>query len=292
MIYGKGGLVWKCGALWPLSGTPAPKHAGISLAAASCRRRRRHGLRRLPQALLPHRLPVAAAGRHEGGAHPRAPRPVAAGRPAPHEEAGRARHARHRLRLPAGRAGEEASISRRSGQLSDERLLAGMEKHAAVDREDRIAVAMAKAGRCSRKWSSRSATGSSSRRLSSAGTSSRCSKVTRASRRWASSAELLYGDDAGEEARRDSGEVPRWPDRRRGRPDPRLRHGHRLERREPRLLPRARLGAGNNLQAANRLVAIGKDEKVTIDIATMPGSVDDRVQRVLIRRARELNALI
>lgn len=48
---------------------------------------------------------------------------------------------------------------------------------------------------------------------------------------------------------------------------------------------------GNNLQAANRLVAIGKDEKVTADICTWPGSVDDRLQRVLMRRAGELNKL-
>ena len=48
---------------------------------------------------------------------------------------------------------------------------------------------------------------------------------------------------------------------------------------------------GNNLQAANRLIAIGKDEKVTADVCTWPGSVDDRVQKVLLRRARELSAL-
>lgn len=48
---------------------------------------------------------------------------------------------------------------------------------------------------------------------------------------------------------------------------------------------------GNNLQAANRLIAIGKDEKVTADVCTWPGSVDDRVQKVLLRRARELSKL-
>lgn len=48
---------------------------------------------------------------------------------------------------------------------------------------------------------------------------------------------------------------------------------------------------GNNMQAANRLVSMQKDEPVTFDICTMPGSIDDRVQRVLIRRAQELNQL-
>lgn len=48
----------------------------------------------------------------------------------------------------------------------------------------------------------------------------------------------------------------------------------------------------NNLQAANRLVAIGKGEKVTADICAWPGSVDDRLQKVLLRRAREIGKLI
>lgn len=48
---------------------------------------------------------------------------------------------------------------------------------------------------------------------------------------------------------------------------------------------------GNNMQAANRLVSMQKDEPVTFDIVTWPGSIDDRVQRVLIRRAQELNQL-
>jgi len=49
---------------------------------------------------------------------------------------------------------------------------------------------------------------------------------------------------------------------------------------------------GNNMQAANRLVSMMKDEPVTFDICTWPGSVDDRVQRTLLRRARELGTMI
>jgi SNF2 family DNA or RNA helicase len=48
---------------------------------------------------------------------------------------------------------------------------------------------------------------------------------------------------------------------------------------------------GNNVQAANRLVNMDKLDKVTIDVATLPRSSDDRVQKVLLRRVRELAKL-
>jgi hypothetical protein len=48
---------------------------------------------------------------------------------------------------------------------------------------------------------------------------------------------------------------------------------------------------GNNVQAANRLVNMDKLDKVTIDVATLPRSSDDRVQKVLLRRVRELSKL-
>ena len=43
----------------------------------------------------------------------------------------------------------------------------------------------------------------------------------------------------------------------------------------------------NNVQAANRLVAIGGGP-VSFDVATWPGSADERIQKVLLTRAREL----
>lgn len=49
---------------------------------------------------------------------------------------------------------------------------------------------------------------------------------------------------------------------------------------------------GNNMQAANRLVSMEKKEPVTFDVVTWPGSTDDRVQRVLMRRVKEINQLI
>jgi SWI/SNF-related matrix-associated actin-dependent regulator 1 of chromatin subfamily A len=49
---------------------------------------------------------------------------------------------------------------------------------------------------------------------------------------------------------------------------------------------------GVNVQAANRLVSMDKKEPVTFDVCTWPGSIDDRVQRVLMRRVKEINQLI
>lgn len=49
---------------------------------------------------------------------------------------------------------------------------------------------------------------------------------------------------------------------------------------------------GNNMQAANRLVSMEKQEKVSADVVTWPGSADDRVQRVLMRRVKEINQLV
>jgi hypothetical protein len=48
----------------------------------------------------------------------------------------------------------------------------------------------------------------------------------------------------------------------------------------------------NNIQAANRLISLDKDEPVTFDICTRPGTVDDHIQRILLRRAQELATMI
>lgn len=49
--------------------------------------------------------------------------------------------------------------------------------------------------------------------------------------------------------------------------------------------------SGNNVQAINRLVSMDKDDPVTVDVVTWPGSTDDRVQKVLLRRVKELSTL-
>jgi SWI/SNF-related matrix-associated actin-dependent regulator 1 of chromatin subfamily A len=48
---------------------------------------------------------------------------------------------------------------------------------------------------------------------------------------------------------------------------------------------------GNNTQAANRLVSMQRGMPVTIDVATCPGTFDDKLQRILIRRVQELSML-
>lgn len=49
---------------------------------------------------------------------------------------------------------------------------------------------------------------------------------------------------------------------------------------------------GDNLQAANRLISMDKKEPVTFDVVTWPGSVDDHVQQVLVRRMKQLRELM
>lgn len=45
---------------------------------------------------------------------------------------------------------------------------------------------------------------------------------------------------------------------------------------------------GNNVQAANRLVSMDKKAPVSFDIVTVPGSIDSRVQKVLLTRTQQL----
>ncbi len=49
---------------------------------------------------------------------------------------------------------------------------------------------------------------------------------------------------------------------------------------------------GNNMQAANRLVSLQKMEPITFDVVTCPGTIDDRVQRVLVKRVSEINQIM
>lgn len=48
---------------------------------------------------------------------------------------------------------------------------------------------------------------------------------------------------------------------------------------------------GNNIQAANRLVSLQKNEPVSIDVVTSPGTVDDAVQKIVLRRAKEVGKI-
>lgn len=48
---------------------------------------------------------------------------------------------------------------------------------------------------------------------------------------------------------------------------------------------------GNNVQAVHRLVSLQKETKVTIDVVTWPGSCDDWIQNVVLTRAKQLAKL-
>jgi len=48
---------------------------------------------------------------------------------------------------------------------------------------------------------------------------------------------------------------------------------------------------GNNMQAANRMISMEKEDKVSIDVVTRPGTVDDRVQHKLLTIVRQLDKL-
>jgi multidrug efflux pump subunit AcrA (membrane-fusion protein) len=47
----------------------------------------------------------------------------------------------------------------------------------------------------------------------------------------------------------------------------------------------------NNAQASNRIVSLMKNRKVSFDIATIPGSVDELIQRALRKKTQELRQL-
>ncbi len=177
------------------------------------------------------------------------------------------------------------------GSLSDEALLAGMEKTAYVDREDRIAVALAKAGPLVEEVEFALTNGLLTQTVIFGWHLEPLRKVTSCLRAMGFRVEMLYGGTT--EAKR----VEIMERFALGLLDvvvgqikacgtaidlSAASHAYLLEL---SWLP------SDNLQAVNRLVAIGKDEPVTADVVTMPGSFDDRLQRVLLRRARELGKL-
>lgn len=177
------------------------------------------------------------------------------------------------------------------GLMSDEALLAGMEKHADVNREDRIAVALAKLGPVLEEVEFSLANNLLKQTVLFGWHIDVLKKAASVLNAMGFKAELLYGETS-ENKRVEIQEKFRL-----GLIDvvvgqiracgtaidlSAASHGYFLE---------LDWVPGNNLQAANRLIAIGKNEKVTIDVATMPGSIDDRIQNVLLRRVRELSKL-
>lgn len=292
MIYGLHGLVWRTQRLWALSGTPAPKHAGslwplltaagvvgMSYEAFIRRYCRIDFLSQRPVGTKEEHIPELRALWQQIGLR-RTRKQVAPEMPD---------IAFDFLPVDCGKVDLDPEAM---ASLSDELLLERMERLADRDWNDRQAVALAKAEKVVEEVGFALANSLLKQTVVFGWHLEPLRKVTASLKAMGFQAEMLYGET---------------PEKKRTEIQERFRlglldvvvgqiracgtaidlsaasHGYFIE---------LDWVPANNMQAANRLVAIGKDEKVTIDVATMPGSVDDRVQRVLVRRARELNALI
>ncbi len=290
MIYGKGGLAWRTRHLWALSGTPAPKHAGSLwpiLRAAGVvgvdydtfirRYCRIEYLSQRPVGTKEEHIPELVALWKQIGLR-RTRREVAPDMPD---------IAFDFLPVDLGSKVDLAS----PGFTSDEDILNTLEHSAVVDREDRKAVAMAKIGPLLEEVQLDLGNCLLRQTVIFGWHVEALKKVTSCLGNMGFKAELIYG----------------------GTPE-----GKRVEIQQKFKLGLIDVVVGqiracgtaidlsaashgyfleldwvptNNAQAAARLIAIGKNEPVTMDVVTVPGSIDDRVQRVLVRRARELSKL-
>lgn len=290
MIYGKGGIGWRSKHLWALSGTPAPKHAGslwpllraagvVGMDYDAFLRRycRIDFLSQRPVGTREEMIPELRSLWQRIGLR-RTKKEVAPDMPDIEFDF---------LEMDPVKGVDLAN----PGAVSDETLLDGLERHAGADREDRVEVAMAKAGQLAREVEFALANGLLKQTVVFGWHVDALRKATSCLRAMGFSAEMISGETP--QARR----VTIEQQFRLGMIDvvvgqiracgtaidlSAASHGYFLE---------LDWVPGNNLQAANRLVAIGKQEKVTMDVCTWPGSVDDRVQNVLLRRARELAKL-
>ena len=290
MIWGKGGLAWKSGQIWALSGTPAPKHAGSlwpMLFAAGVVKVDyltfiRHYCRidwmsQRPVGTKEEHIPELRALWQQIGLR-RTRKQVAPEMPDIGFDF---------LQVDPDKKVDLAN----PGFMSDDALLASMEQRAAIDREDRIAVATAKLGPLLEEVEFSLANSLLKQTVIFGWHLDPLKKATSVLKAMGFKAEMIYGETS--EAKR----IEIQKKFALGLIDvvvgqiracgtaidlSAASHGYFLE---------LDWVPGNNLQAANRLIAIGKNEKVTIDVATMPGSIDDKIQGVLLRRVRELAKL-
>lgn len=290
MIFGPNGLGWRCKQMWVLSGTPAPKHGGslypmlkaFGVIKISYQQFIQYFCRidwvsQRPVGTKEDKIPELRALWQQIGLR-RTRKEVAPEMPD--------------IGFEFLQIDLDAKVDLVSpGSLTDEELLAGMERHANVDREDRIAVAMAKAGPLLEEVEFALGNSLLTQTVIFGWHIEPLKKVVSCLTAMGFRAALLAGEtspakrvEIQEKFRLGLIDVVVGQIRACGTAIDlsAASHGYFLEL---DWLP------GNNLQAANRLVAIGKNEKVTMDIATMPGSVDDRLQKILLQRARELSKL-
>ncbi len=290
MIWGEGGLAWKAGQVWALSGTPAPKHAGslwpmlaaagvVSMSYQSFIKRycRIDYLSQRPVGTKEEHIPELRALWQQIGLR-RTRKEVAPEMPD--------------ISFDFLQVDPDTKVDlKEPGFTSDEDLLNRLEHSAAIDRDDRIAVALAKLGPLLEDVQFSLVNGLLKQTVIFGWHLDPLRKALSVLRAMGFKAEMLYGDtpegkrvEVQEKFRLGLIDVIVGQIRTCGTAIDlsAASHGYFLE---------LDWVPGNNSQAANRLIAIGKNEKVTMDVATMPGSIDDRLQRVLLKRVRELSKL-
>ena len=283
MVYGKTGFASRAGAVWPLSGTPAPKHAGElwpMLTAFGA-------IKMTPFEFEEHFCTRDWTGRAIGTKIDRIPE---------------LREIIYRYTLRRTRkqvAPDMPDIDFQFLNVDAPGVDIGPETRAAFDAgretfdsEDRVAVAMAKAGPLAQEVAFAIGKGLLRQTVVFGWHREPLEQVNRQLYDMQIRSRLLYGGQSDRERQQTMDDFR----------DGRLSvicanilaagtaidlsaadHGFFLE---------LDWVSGNNAQAANRLISMQKSTGVSFDVATMPGTVDDRIQKVLLRRVAELARLI
>jgi SWI/SNF-related matrix-associated actin-dependent regulator 1 of chromatin subfamily A len=290
LIYGKNlGVGWTAGAIWPLSGTPAPKTAAslwpMMRAFGKVKMEYVDFIREFctldadgkPIGTKEHRIPELRAildtfmlRRLFKDVAPEVPE-----------------IAFNFLAVEPDGKTDLASL----GNLTDEQIEAELEKQSEVDREDRVAVALAKVGPLSDEIEHVLGNCLLKQTVVFGWHLDALRKMVSVLRARGFRAELLAGPTSGDDRERIKREFKE------GTIDvvaaqiraagtaidlSAARHGYFLEL---DWIP------GNNRQAAFRMMNVELKTPVSMDIVTWPGSIDDRIQRILLRRVRELSKL-
>lgn len=289
LVYGKTGIGWCSDYIWPLSGTPAPKHAGelwpmLRAFGATkmeyndfiswCCRLNEEGMPiGTKEAVIPEVRALYASFLLR-----RTRRQVAPEMP----------DIDFNFLQIESRFNKDVEIP---ANVPDERLLEWIEAHTGGDRENRIDVAMAKVGPLGDEIEFAIGNELLKQTVVFGWHIEPLEAMARQLRARGLRVGLITGQTSSAERERIQ------LDFREGRLDvvvaqilaagtaidlSAARHGYFLE---------LDWVPGNNVQAANRLISMEKLDKVTIDVATMPRTSDDRIQRVVLRRVAELAKL-
>ena len=288
LVYGKKGIGWRSGAIWPLSGTPAPK-----TAASLWPMLRAFGKIKMDYGpFVDYFCTVNAEGKPTGTKEKNIPelraildtfmlrrlfKEVAPEMP--------------EIDFNFLAVEPEGKTDLASLGSTDEQVEANMERYAEVDREDRVAVAVAKVGPLSDEIEHALGNGLLKQTVVFGWHLDALRKMVSVLRARGFRAELLAGPTSDGERERiklgfkeGSIDVAVAQIRAAGTAIDlsAARHGYFLEL---DWIP------GNNRQAAFRLMNVELKTPVSMDVVTWPGSADDHVQRILLRRMRELSKL-